>query len=291
MSVNPAALAAAALRDWLLWKLPAACVAVNATRAAVLRAPLPGPYTIPASAELGISLTGRGDSPATVPLTAGSRTAAQVAADIEAVLPGVASVDDDLRLVLTSTTAPSYTSSLVATDSCVSVEPDATGANEAIGWGAEGEWCTRTPVTPPGPKGVCDGLPLNFFFDPSQLGKGRVLVTIGERSSVARARRSFEHDVTLDVAIFRSEPQQVVHQSREHIQAALRAVQEALLTDAGAQLGRARYGDVQHAWLANVRISQGELRPTGADGRPVEGLGFDAVSCTVNVLVYQPHTP
>lgn len=291
MSVNPAALAASALRDWLLWQLPAACVSVNATRAALLRAPVPGPYTIPASAELGISLTGRGDVPATVPLTAGTRTAAQVAADIELVLPGVATADDDGRLLLTSTTAPSYTSSLVATDSCVSVEPDDTGANEALGWGAEGEWCVRTPLTPPGLKGVCDGLPLANFFDPSQLGKGRVLVTIGERSSAARARRSFEHDVTLDVAIFRSEPQQVVHQSREHIQAAVRVVQEALLTDAGVQLGRARVGDVQHAWLSSVRIAQGQFGATDAQGQPVPGLDFDAASCTVSVLVYQPHTP
>lgn len=214
-----------------------------------------------------------------------------MAADVNAALPGVASVDDDDRLVLTSTTAPSYDSSLVLTSSCVSVEPDDTGANEALGWDVAGEWNVRTPLTPPGLKGVCDGLPLNSFFDPSQLGKGRILVTIGERASIARARRSFEHDVSLDVAIFRSEPQQVVHQSREHIQAAVRAVQEALLTDAGAQLGRARTGDVQHAWLSNARIAQMELRATDAEGRPVPGLSFDAASCTVACLVYQPHTP
>ena len=42
-------IAADALRNWLLLKLPAKVTAVNLTRAAVLKATLPGPYTIPSS--------------------------------------------------------------------------------------------------------------------------------------------------------------------------------------------------------------------------------------------------
>lgn len=77
--------------------LPAKLVTADASRFAVI-ACKQGPYTIPASGTLKINTT-------TCTLTAGARTAAQVAAEIT--VSGIAaSADADGRLLLTATVAP-----------------------------------------------------------------------------------------------------------------------------------------------------------------------------------------
>lgn len=89
----------------LLWSLrrdlPAALALADTTRRATVICP-PGPYVIPALGTVILNGT-------TVSLTAGSRTAAQVAAQINAAITGLASVDTSLGLVLASATAPTAT--------------------------------------------------------------------------------------------------------------------------------------------------------------------------------------
>lgn len=286
-NISPEATAAKALRDWLLWKLPASCVAVNLTRAATLRATQPGPYVIPVDAVLKVSVADKAGATSSAPLTSGSRTATQVAADVNAIVPGLASVDSADHLLLTSTNAPSFDSSLAHTVSVVAVGGDATGANAALGWDVSGEHCITTPLVPPGLKGVANGFPLGGFFDPSQLGKGRVLVTIGERvgEMVDGNPRRFEWNVTLDVGIFRAEPQQVVWQTREHIEAALEAVRAVLVTDEGMRLGAPALG-IMYGRIPSTRITGWSFKQQRAGESPA-GAQFDGVSAKFLCRVYQ----
>ncbi len=291
--INPEAIAAKAMRDWLLWKLPASCVATNLTRAAVLRATTPGPYTVPAASSISVSQVGKNDAGTACALTTGTRTATQCAADFNLAIPGIASVDADDFLVLTSTAPPSYVvATLAATNSCVAIVPGS--SNSIFGWDLGGECFITTPVTPPGPQGVADGWPLGGWLNPSQLGKGRVCVTIGGRPGALtqnNPRRS-EWDVTLDVAIFRSEPQQQVHQTREGINAALIAVRAVLQTDAGKRLGRTANGDVMNCIELSTNVSPLSFRATDSEGKPQPGgLLFDAVNVKYLVRVYQTPTP
>lgn len=296
--IRPAAAAAKALREWLLAALPAACVAVNNTRAATLRAPFPGPYVIPFGAVMNLSATTKAGNSIGIALAQGTRSAIEIANQINPTTGGWASVDSDGHLVLTSPDVPEYdTTTLAPTDSIIAVGKYDGGPNPspnaAFGWDVAGEYSITTPIVPPGPRGVCDGMPLQGFFEPSQLGKGRVLVTIGERTftPVDDNPRRFEWLVTLELGIFRAEPQQVVHQTREGIQAALQCVQECLMTDAGKQLGRAAFGDIQYGRLHDGRIAPFSFRAAGADGKAKPGgIFFDAVNCKYLVRVYQAPT-
>lgn len=291
-SPGPEATAAKALRDWLLWNLPDSCVAVNLTRAAVLKATTPGPYVVPAAAELYVSLVGKNDAGVSHALTAGTRSATQLAADCNLVTPGIAGVDADDFFYLTGSMPSFVTDTLVATNSCIAVAPGA--SNAIFGWDLGGECFITTPVTPPGPQGVADGWPLNRWLNPSQLGKGRVCVTIGGRPSALTKSnpRLSEYDVTLDVGIFRAEPQQQVHQTREGINAALTAVRSVLTTDEGKRLGRGRYGDVMNCIELSTNISPVSFPTLDAEGKSQPGgLFFDSVAVKYLVRVYQTPTP
>lgn len=282
MSLRPEALAASALREWLLLSLPAQVATVNAARAAVLKAPVAGPYTIPASAVLNVSIVDRGGADTAISLTSGSRTAAQIAAEVNAAVPSLASADDDGRLVLTSTSAP-----VAGTPSVVAVGPDTTGANAALGWDVSGEWAIHSALVAPVPKGVCDGLPLQGYFDPSASGAGRILITIGDREAVptgANIRRD-EYDVTLDVGIFRTEPLQQVHQTREAIQAALQCVRDVLFTDTGRALGAGGPGGVVVTLERSCRVAGRAFQFRGADGSAVSPI-FDAANMKLLVRVF-----
>lgn len=297
MSLGPAPedVAATALRNWLLWKLPAACVLVNAARAASLRAPQPGPYTISANAVLNLSITDKAGTTFAVTLTSGSRTAAQLVSEINtAVGSTVASADADDHLLLTGT-APSFSASggdLTLTDSLVAIGPDTTGANAALGFETSGQHSLRTAVTPPGPDGVLDGYPVGDIFMPSASGKGRVLVTIGLRRSQPKDRnpRTGEWNAELTVEIFRCEPKQAVHQTRDGIQAAVHAVRTCLNTDAGKQLGRARNGDIVLALEQSVDIAPFSFQRKDTSGQKVGPL-FDAATMKLGLRVFQQVQP
>jgi hypothetical protein len=293
MSLGPAPedAAARALRDWLLWQLPAACVLVNAQRAAFLRAPQPGPYTIPSNAALKVSITDKAGTTSSIALTSGSRTTAQLVTEINASVSNLASADANDHLVLTSTTAPSYVASggdLTLTDSVVAIGADTTGANAALGFETGGQYSLRTAVTPPGPLGVLDGYPVGDVFEPIASGKGRVLVTIGARKSqpVDRNPRRGEWNVELMVEIFRVDPKQAVHQTKDSIQAAVHAVRTCLFTDTGKQLGRARNGDIVLALEQGVDIAPFSFQRKDSSGQKVGPL-FDAATLKLGLRVFQ----
>lgn len=292
--ISPEATVASLLREWLLQELPASVATVNASRAASVRAPQPGPYTIPASGSLKVSITDKAGSTTSIALTAGSRTTAQLVTEINAAVAGIASADTDDHLVLTSTTAPSYTASTGATvDSVMAVGADDTAVNTALGWDISGEHSICTALVPPGLAGICDGLPLGAYFDPSQIGKGRVLVTIGGREGKPKDDnpRRREWDVSLELGIFRAEPLEVVNQTREPIQAALRAVRACLHSDTGMSLGPAglRAG-VGYGRITSTNISGQSMTFTVRDGdgrRTQFAPLFDVVNCRYLCRVYQ----
>lgn len=234
MSLQVEQLVVDRLREWLLLKLPAKVTEVNAARAAVLIAPNAGPYTIPASAALRHSSTSIDISDAasmtSVPLTAGSKTAAQVAVDFNAVVPGVASADSTGRLVLTAAAAPTS-----GTDSIIALGTDSTGAMAALGFPAGGAYITRQALVAPDVNAVMDGAP-----QIPELGSG-FWVILGDNASVPLqpAVRRDENIVAIALTIGVPVPQNSKFR-QEHLRAALRCVREVLLLEPnGRTLGNA----------------------------------------------------
>src|SRR5687767_7734841 len=125
-TVHPEVTAVSALREHLLNHLPAKCAAINAERGAALRAGTPEPYAVTAGMTLNLGTTP--GSEVARPLTPGSRTAAQVAADLSGITGLTASVDSAGRLLVSASTAP------VAGPSEVFLAGDDTGANLLFGW-------------------------------------------------------------------------------------------------------------------------------------------------------------
>ena len=251
MGVLAEQIAASALADWLRRQLPAKVTAVNALRAAVLKASTPGPYTIGASSCV-LSLWKSRDQSVLVgletTLTTGSRTTAQCVSEINTALgTSLASADSDDRLTLTSDDAPSG-----STPSVMSVFPASeNSANSVFGWDPGGEHVVNVALVSPGWRGVADGWPAT-----ADLGPG-FWVIIGDRSSapVKPDVRRDEYLVTLDVAILYAPRQQETHRNREPVHAALRCVREVLLTTAGRQLGRATTGDIMLVTERGAKVS------------------------------------
>ena len=280
MSQRVEEIAAKALRDFLLVQLPAKATAVNLLRAAVLTAPWAGPYTIPAGAILRVG-TALGTY-TNVTLTSGSRTAAQLAADIEAVpaLAGLAAADTASRLALTSLVAPTAT-----VPSILAIGPDnagtdgaATGSNAALGFDAGGNHVQTSAVVAPTYRGVMDGWPVTADFP----GRGAIVVIIGDRSSAdVGEKRRYEKLVDLDLTILRADPAVGQHRNREGIEAAVRCVREVIASD--RHLGRAANGDIMYAEDGPCRIS-GMPFNFGARGAPVL---FDGASMQCGIKVFE----
>lgn len=283
MSSQVEQLAVSALRDWLLWKLPAKVTAINAARFATLRATTPGPYTIPASATLGLSHTANSATFTSVALTAGSRTTAQLVTEINAAIGGAtASADSADRLLLTSPAAPT-----ASTPSKYFVRGGtATDCNSVFGWDAGGEKELLTALVAPGRKGVCNGLPLQPDFGPA----GVVAIILGNRSGkpVAPASgspRRDEHLVVVDLDVLRIEPQQQTSATREHIESALRCVREVLLTDEGRMLGRATNGDVLRVDILSAVISA--TPHVFKSKQPISNPRFEGAAVQLAIRVYE----
>jgi hypothetical protein len=206
-----------ALRDYLLRTLPAKCASINTGRAAVLKAPRAGPYTIPASGSLKIGAV-RG-SESTETLTSGSRTASQVAAELSAT--GVtASADSQGRLVLTSDTAPTD-----GTPSVVSLGADSTATNAVFGWSPGGEIAVREAVVTPTHQGIRDG---DHHLVDVEKGFG---IIIGEKRTTDTMGniRYDQRDVTMRLALY-------VRCMRadgysEQVEQCVRAVREVIFED------------------------------------------------------------
>lgn len=277
--IAPDAVAVDALVAYLRRYLPAKVTALNALRPAVLTSALAGPYTIPVGAVLNLAAYG-GEEPTTaVALTSGSRTAAQVAADIEAIgVPGLtASADTFGRLVLTADDAPEE-----GVPSCVIVGQDVgpTGSNEVLGWAEGGEHFETQGLVSPSWRGICDGRPLTA----PDMGQG-FWVMVGNRTAKPThpGIRRDTYLVTMTVDLWRpwsaSAPP---HRSREAISSCVRAVRELVEADDGRYLGRQAFGDVQLATVDTVSIAGDPLFLS-----EVPGVLFDVASLTITVRVFQ----
>lgn len=276
MSGDVEAIATRSLRDYLLLKLPARCTAVNAARAAVLRAPLAGPYTISANKTLGLLVADTTFREVT--LTAGTRTATQVAADINATagLTGYAAVDSLQRWYVTSPTAPS-----ASADSRVWLRGGtATDANTTFGFDAGGYKVGASALLPPYASNVFDGWPVTPVFTTSAAIGARIAIVIGERKGVPLAPiRRDEHTVTTDLTILRMDNTGDAARTREAIGAALQCVREVLLNLAD---GRTLGGSVQCVEEVDSFVSARPFSFT-KDFHPL----YDAAILRLRVRVFQ----
>lgn len=237
MSVQPESLAANSLRDFLLAQLPAKVTAVNATRFATVRARTPGPYTIGASATLGLSVTPNVATFTGFNVPVGVRSTAQMVTTINTAMGAtVAAADADDHLVLASPTAPTG-----GTRSKLEVRGGtATDCNSVFGWDLGGEKELLTALVAPTRKGCRLGLPPQPDFGPA----GVLAVIIGKCRvvPVAPGVRRDQHNVSVEMDVLRIEPEEQT--STEAVLAGIRCVREVLLTTNGRQLGRARNGDI-----------------------------------------------
>jgi hypothetical protein len=249
MTVRASALAAQALREYLLLSLPAQVAVVNLTRAATLTTPAAGPWTIPAAASLGISLTGAAAFTVCT-LTAGSRSASQLATEINSGFGSViATALTDGRLRLTSTTTPTGPDTV----SVVALDADATGAALVLGFDPGGECIVRAPLVAPTSKGLCDGEPL--VLEP--LAQGRMIVVIRDREDVAvqAELRREERLATMELLVYVPMTRQGWHQSREEIQAACECIIDVISSTSGRQLARSAENDVGFVQVKSVKVS------------------------------------
>jgi hypothetical protein len=268
-----------ALREYLLANLPGKVAQLNALRGAALKSALVEPFTVPASASLVLSTTGRDSGGVTVALPSGSQTASAIAATINAaVVPNVTASTDAGRLVLTSTVTPA-----VGTLSLLSLQ--AGTGNAAFGWDAGGEHVTTSALVAPSWRGITDGWPLAV----PDMGSG-FWVILGDRESVPvdpDVRRD-EILVTLEVTLLKMEAATSPHRSREGITSCLRAVRELLLTSTGRYLGRVGSGDVLFAAISKANIPGRPFSFVDKNGASVVNASvFDAATFTLTCRVYQ----
>jgi hypothetical protein len=291
--VKPEQRAADALRDWLLKQLPAKVAEVNTYRAAVLKTPTAGPFTVPNGAQLRFSNSARDVSTdasnfITVNLTAGVRTATQLAVDFNASLPApaIATVDDDGRLVLADQLPPvsgGRNSYFTVAPDTLGTNGTSTGANVALGFAEGGEVVVRAPLEAPTPSGVLDGEP-SMGFPPEYAGK--MVLVIGDRNGkpVPPENRRDTHLVELELQVLAFRLAGENYRSREHIESALRCVREALTTTRGRYLGREAYGDIKEvSLLPGARIAGVAFRFAEPKGSPL----FDAAQLRLTVRVFE----
>lgn len=254
-----------ALAAYLKRALPAKVTSINSGRAVIFKAPRAGPYTIPASGSLALGIVP--GSEAANALTAGSRTATQVAAQL-AVTGITASVDSQDRLTLTASQAPSG-----ATQSIVSLGPDATGTNAAFGWSPGGEMVARAALVAPGNLGVSDGQPEHIDF-----GAG-FWVVIGDRTTEPRSAniRDDTHRVKLKLELLASEPNGDVIASREYIDQVVRAVRECVLED------RTLDSEVHIAHIPSNQTSAKTFRFKSQGASPL----MSSAEMTVHIQVFE----
>lgn len=277
--IRASALAAQALREYLLAKLPAQVATCNATRAAALTTPAAGPWTIPSGGVLELSLTGQ-DSYTTIALTSGSRTATQVAAEINTAMAAtVATALSDGRLRVTSTTTPSGSD----TASVVALAADATGANLALGWDPAGDLCVRAPLVAPTTKGVCDGEPTGQI---EPFAQGRIIVVIRDREDVPVSNELHRNEriATLEVLVYVPMARQDFSRSREEIQAACECILDVISSTEGRYLGRSADGDVLFVRCKSLKVSGNSW------ATPKQNFLLDIARMTFTALVHQRPT-
>jgi hypothetical protein len=268
-----------ALLDYLRRYLPAKVAQLNPLRVAVLKSALVAPFIIPSGAVLRLSATSQESAPTDVTLTSGTRTAAQVVADITAAsVPGITATADAVgRVVLTATATPAPGAPSVVV---VARDNGNTGSNAAFGWAEGGEHIEVPALVSPSWRGVVDGRPLVA----PDMGQG-FWVMLGNRNSVPD-KEGIRRDlfkVTVSVEVWRPfSANAPPHRTREAITACARAVRELILTTDGRYLGRQGAGDVQLADVGRVEVAGDPLRLN-----EVPGVLFDTARMTLTCRVFQ----
>lgn len=277
-SVRPEPLAVENLRRWLLAQLPAKVAAVNATRPPVLESARLGPFTVTSGMSLKVAKNAVDGPFTSCPLTTGSRTAAQIAADVTAQLAGVGSSDSDGRVLLTGD-APTGT-----TTTSICVGKDTTGANALLGWDDGGERVVKAPLVAPRWKGVCDGWPVGNGPAPD-LGPGFWII-ISDRASVPvpPAARRDEHKVAVSLEVMWKDTNTSSHRDRTHVSDCVRCIRELLLSTVGRQLGRAAAGDVMFVEENQCVIASTPFSFGAPNAKRMNPL-FDMATLTITVRV------
>lgn len=229
------ALASESLRNWLLYALEPAIERVNTERQAVVSAGLPGPYTIPPTADtakfyLGTTKGTAADGPE---VPAGDYTAAELVTLFNNANPYSAieaQVDAVGRFSLITTDG----SGTVNGPAKIYVGRERTaGFNAALGWPQE-IFTQLRALEVPGYDEIMDGMPILDGFNRP------IAIILGDRKSrpMGQEHRRDEYETTIDVTILARAQQGENHKNRELIQAAVRAVRTALFDTAGGrQLG------------------------------------------------------
>ena len=233
MSTNATAaqLACDALRAYLLASLPAQVTLRNADRAAELITPQAGPWTIPAAAAVSVTVDGTTFLPAA--LTSGSRTASQLATEINTATGLTAfSATTDGRLKFLSPTAPSSPS----TNSVVGYAADATNTLTALGFDTSGEMVVRSPLVAPTNQGVMDGEPKVL----PPLANGRMIIMLGDREDARfQSSRRDEREARIAMHVFVPVTGTEGNADREMIQSAVACVANVLFSASGRQFATA----------------------------------------------------
>lgn len=284
-AVNPEALAVRLFGEYMLANLPARVTAINAARAVTLKSAYMGPFTIPVGGVINIGIT-RDDTAIGVGLTNGSRTAAQIATEVNnaLILGGnttvVASADSDGRLVLTGA-AP--TSSVV---SGVSVRPAGldVDTNEVFGWSLGGEYAVAAAIVTPSLRHFRDGWGERM---PDGDGGRFYLIVRDEKTTLIQANKHArnEYEVQFPVMILCPEPTGAEVRNRDRIRACVQAVREVLSPAVGRMLGRGANGDVMICQLIQSGIAESPFRFTGSDKRALGPL-FDAAEIVIGLRVH-----
>jgi hypothetical protein len=277
--IAPEQVTVSALREWLVFTLPARVASINATRGAQLKSASAGPFVL--NGVLKLSAVGLDDA---TPLSinfSGTYTADDIAFAVNSQTPGfVGSVDSWGRLVLTAPAPIDATGSTM----CALAGP----LNAVFGWSTNGggEVVHREWLVAPSWRGVMDGQPL-----PQQdLGDG-FWVIIGDRAAQSnvgtdRGNRRSIFDVTVHVDVMRSlGMNQSPLRDREAISACVRAVREVICDDATKrQLGRAAFGDIIFADVSTTAIAAQAFQANQARG----SFYFDVAGLEVTLRVNQP---
>lgn len=270
-----------AVLDYWRRHLPAKCTALNALRKAKLKSALAEPFTIPVDAVLRVSAASQGAAPTDIPLTAGTRSAAELVADFGAAsVPDMTATAEDGRFVLISDDAPAAGAPSVIIVARDTDGTQATGANAALGWSEGGEHFEMGAIVSPNWRGVVDGRPKTA----PDMGQG-FWVMLGPRTCkpTRPGARWHLHNVSMAVEVWRPfSANAPPHRSREAISSCVRACRELILTTDGRYLGRQANGDIQFADVTEAVISGDPMSL-----QEVPGALFDTARFTLNVRVFQ----
>lgn len=274
MSQQAEAIAATALREWLLLKLPSKINDLNIIRKASIKCPRLGPFTF-ANGYFSFKSTNV-SAPIDVGPLNGSMTDSDIVSEINGYYGGgLATLDSEGRWQITSPNSPTENN-----PSHVSVGPVAGQASAlvAMGWttGGQEEW--RAALIEPTANTIFDGRPIEPDF-----GAGMLIMIDDRRSSRADIRKDV-FDVELDITILVQDVSIGASRSRDHIQSTVRAVREVLSQDRGRMLGRESRGDVVRAHEISCEIAGAPFQIGGIES---PNSLFDAATMTLGVTVYE----